>query len=64
MCGADPGILPAEKQSIIRDFLARHGDAEALPISADWGRDQGLGRQILTGESAMDGFFYALIGKH
>ncbi|MGH8584043.1 MAG: 16S rRNA (cytosine(967)-C(5))-methyltransferase RsmB [Gammaproteobacteria bacterium] len=56
-------ILPGENRSLIRDFLARHGDAEALPISADWGRDQGPGRQILTGESAMDGFFYALIRK-
>lgn len=56
-------ILPGENQSIIEDFLAGHGDAEALPIAADWGRDQGLGRQILTGESAMDGFFYALIRK-
>ena len=42
-------------------FLERHGDAE--PIELDWGRGAGPGRQILTGEAGMDGFFHACLRK-
>lgn len=44
-------------------FLAGHGDAEALPIAADWGVAAGPGRQVLTGEGGMDGFYYACLHK-
>lgn len=42
-------------------FLERHDDAE--PVEIRWGRTCGPGRQILPGESDMDGFFHACISK-
>lgn len=57
-------ILPAENEKQMQAFLTRHPDAgeEALPLSA--GRARSLGRQILPGESDMDGFYYACMGKN
>lgn len=56
-------ILKQENEQQVQAFLAEHGDAVELPIHADWGIAGVCGRQILTGESAMDGFYYALIRK-
>ncbi len=47
----------------IDTFLSEHQDAIELPIDAAWGLARGHGRQILTGESAMDGFYYARLSK-
>ena len=44
-------------------FLATHPDAHEQPIVADWGHALPHGRQILPGESGMDGFYYAVLGK-
>ena len=52
-------ILRRENARQVERFLGRHAAARALPIEADWGRIDGPGRQILPGESGMDGFFYA-----
>lgn len=56
-------ILKQENEQQVQAFLAEHGDAVELPIHADWGIAGVCGRQILTGESAMDGFYYARLSK-
>lgn len=56
-------VLKQENEQQIHDFLATHADAIELPIVADWGISVSHGRQILTGTAAMDGFYYARLGK-
>ena len=57
-------ILPVENENQMTAFLRRHPDAteDVLPMSA--GRAQIIGRQILPGESGMDGFYYARLRKN
>ena len=56
-------VLSRENESAVRGFVAEHADARAVPLNAAWGRPAGHGRQILPGEDAMDGFFYAALAK-
>lgn len=63
MVYATCSILKQENEQQIAAFLAAHPDAVELPIDATWGVAGSHGRQIMTGESAMDGFYYARIGK-
>ena len=56
-------ILKQENEQQVDGFLATHIDAVEIPIDAVWGRAAQRGRQILTGDSEMDGFYYALIKK-
>ena len=56
-------VFQRENARQLEAFLAGHGDAEALPLAADWGRPAGPGRQVLTGEGGMDGFYYACLHK-
>lgn len=56
-------ILKQENEEQTKSFLSEQQDAVEIPIAADWGIAGTCGRQILTGESAMDGFYYALLGK-
>jgi 16S rRNA (cytosine967-C5)-methyltransferase len=63
MLYATCSILKQENEQQIKAFLAEHSDAVELPIDADWGTAGACGRQILTGESVMDGFYYARISK-
>lgn len=56
-------ILPQENERQIAAFLAERGDAEEYPIHAEWGLARVAGRQILTGEQDMDGFYYARLIK-
>jgi 16S rRNA (cytosine967-C5)-methyltransferase len=56
-------VLPEENAQRIDALLGAHRNARLVPIEATWGRDTGAGRQILSGEDGMDGFFYALIEK-
>ena len=57
-------VLKKENEEQIQDFLSTHNDAIELPITSDeWGIPGICGRQILTGESSMDGFYYARVGK-
>lgn len=55
-------ILPEENSQQISAFLERTPDAIVVPLaSAD--PDSGYERQILSGESGMDGFYYAKLQK-
>jgi len=63
MLYATCSILKQENEQQIAVFLAEHPDAVEIPITADWGFAVSHGRQILPGDSAMDGFYYALIKK-
>lgn len=56
-------VLPEENSVQMVRFVAAHADAEHRPIVADWGAAQPVGRQILTGEAGMDGFYYACVVK-
>jgi len=56
-------ILKAENQYQVQAFLQRTDDAKEIKINADWGHEQKHGRQILTGELQMDGFYYVLLEK-
>jgi len=56
-------VLDEENASQIEQFIKANPDARAIPLQVDWGRDAGAGRQVLTGEDDMDGFFYAAIEK-
>jgi 16S rRNA (cytosine967-C5)-methyltransferase len=63
MLFATCSILKQENEQQIDAFLAEHQDAVELPIDVHWGFAGSHGRQIMTGESAMDGFYYARLGK-
>ena len=63
MLYATCSILKQENEQQIDAFLAEHPDAVESPIDAAWGIAGSYGRQFLTGESAMDGFYYARLGK-
>jgi 16S rRNA (cytosine967-C5)-methyltransferase len=61
-------VLAAENERVIAGFLSRQRDASDLTpgLVAGWpGRPPGAGPgyQVLPGEAAMDGFYYACLGK-
>lgn len=56
-------VLPEENEQVLADFLAVQADARGLSLEADWGREQAIGRYILTGEAGMDGFYYGCLQK-
>lgn len=56
-------VLKQENEQQIQAFLAERSDAGQLPIEVGWGSAREFGRQVFTGESAMDGFYYARIIK-
>jgi len=56
-------ILKEENERQVAEFLRRHPQAREAPVEADWGRPAAFGRQILTGEQGMDGFYYARLAK-
>ncbi len=56
-------ILKEENEQQVANFLRRHPDAREEPIEAGWGRPGVVGRQILSGEQGMDGFYYACMAK-
>jgi 16S rRNA (cytosine967-C5)-methyltransferase len=57
-------IFRAENASQATDFLGRHSDARAIDLGEPgWGRRAGPGRQILSGEAGLDGFYYACLTK-
>lgn len=56
-------LLPEENQRQVETFVAAHADASEHSIDLAAGRKLTAGWQILPGESQMDGFYYALLGK-
>ncbi|HET7370324.1 MAG TPA: 16S rRNA (cytosine(967)-C(5))-methyltransferase RsmB [Gammaproteobacteria bacterium] len=60
-------VLRAENEVQIANFLARDAGARAVALPADpfdaGSRAAGAGRQILPGDSGMDGFYYACLEK-
>lgn len=56
-------ILKQENETQIEAFLSRHSDAQEVLIKSEWGIKRKFGRQILTGELDMDGFYYAKLVK-
>jgi len=55
-------VFKAENQEQVAAFLQHHEDAELAEMSVPWGRGK-TGRQILPGDDAMDGFYFALLRK-
>ena len=56
-------ILKVENERQVNHFIDRNSDANIVNIDAEWGSAVSVGRQILAGESNMDGFYFALIQK-
>lgn len=56
-------VLEQENARQVGKFLRANPDARAIPLQVSWGCEAGSGRQVLTGEDDMDGFFYAAIEK-
>jgi len=56
-------ILKQENVQQIEGFLNNHADASEISIHADWGIKTSFGRQIITGDCNMDGFYYAKLLK-
>lgn len=56
-------VLKAENTGQISAFFAAQPEAVTLPIAARWGVEVPHGRQILTGQSQMDGFYYVCLQK-
>ncbi len=56
-------VLKQENEQQIEGFLSTHDNAIELPITAQWGISSTVGRQVMTGQSSMDGFYYAIIAK-
>lgn len=56
-------VLPQENSLLTQRFVQMQVNAEHDPIGAPWGRAQAMGRQIVTGEATMDGFYYARLIK-
>ncbi len=63
MLYATCSILKVENEQQIAEFLAQSNGAVHRPIDASWGEARKFGRQILPGQHAMDGFYYALMEK-
>jgi 16S rRNA (cytosine967-C5)-methyltransferase len=61
-------VLAAENERVVAAFLATHPGASDLTpgLTAGWPArppDAGPGYQVLPGEAAMDGFYYACLAK-
>jgi len=56
-------IIRSENRHQVEQFLAQQDDAQALPINAEWGIDETVGRQLLPQANGNDGFFYARLQK-
>lgn len=56
-------ILKGENELQIKAFMQEYSDATEWVIDEEWGLARPYGRQILTGQAGMDGFYYARIRK-
>ena len=58
-------ITPQENSQQVKNFLARTADATLINRGQEADSDpEQPGRQILPGESDMDGFYYAVLQKN
>ena len=65
LCDTTTRVTKNYKSSnIIKDFVSNNSECNLKPIIKKWGFDTGYGRQILTGQDNMDGFFYACLTKN
>lgn len=55
--------LPTENTEVIAAFLQRCSDAQELPFSAAFGKEQAHGQQLLAQVGGHDGFYYARLIK-
>ncbi|HYQ90828.1 MAG TPA: 16S rRNA (cytosine(967)-C(5))-methyltransferase, partial [Candidatus Competibacteraceae bacterium] len=56
-------VLKRENERNLTAFLADQPDAHEVPVAVAWGRPGCQGRQILPGETDMDGFYYCVLEK-
>ncbi len=56
-------VFCEENTGVVRAFLGTQTDAKPRELDSRWGMRAAPGRQILTGQSDMDGFYYACIEK-
>ncbi|HXE65924.1 MAG TPA: 16S rRNA (cytosine(967)-C(5))-methyltransferase RsmB, partial [Rhodanobacteraceae bacterium] len=56
-------VLREENERVVDAFLEAHADAGAEPCDLPVGHAAGTGRQILPGESGLDGMYYAVLEK-
>jgi len=56
-------ILKVENDGVISEFMEGADSVRLDRINADWGMATDCGRQIITGEAGMDGFYYARLVK-
>jgi 16S rRNA (cytosine967-C5)-methyltransferase len=57
-------ILAEENAQQVERFLSAHADnAECPVIDVSWGRACSHGRQLLSGDDDMDGFYFACMRK-
>jgi len=56
-------VLKQENEEQIGRFLAEQSDASEIRIDGHWGIARPHGRQIITGDRQMDGFYYAKLYK-
>ena len=63
MLYATCSVLKQENEQQMQRFLSQQTNATECVIDAAWGLPVSVGRQILTGMQAMDGFYYARLRK-
>ena len=56
-------VLPAENDAVVSAFCNAEANCEIIPLVTKWGLPTTCGRQLLPGEGANDGFYYALLTK-
>jgi 16S rRNA (cytosine967-C5)-methyltransferase len=56
-------VFPEENDAVIASFLTTHPDAQQENLAVHWGVATKHGRQVLTGQHDMDGFYYARLRK-
>ncbi len=56
-------VLKCENDAVVSDFLSEMSDVELEPLSLHGSRKTAVGRQVLSGEDDMDGFYYASLVK-
>lgn len=56
-------VFPQENERVVARFLKLQHNANHQPISAEWGIERPLGRQLFPQAEGHDGFYYAILTK-